>query len=147
MTSVYMDMCSLQRPLNDKIQLRVQLEAEAVQGIIELIEHGRIEMISSDALIYEAMRIPHPIRKDTVLKILELAPRCIQNNPEVEERAAALMTLGFKLLDALHVASAIATNADYFCTCDDRLLNKAKSILTPLPRIVDPLELVEAIEQ
>ena len=37
---LYLDLCSLQRPLDDKTQLRIALEAEAVLVVapIELIE-------------------------------------------------------------------------------------------------------------
>jgi hypothetical protein len=34
---------------------------------------------------------------------------------------------------------------DYFCTCDDRLLRRAKSISDLHTPIVSPLELVEAL--
>jgi hypothetical protein len=48
------DMCSLQRPLDDKSQLRVHLEAEALLGIIEFCESGQAELVSSDALLTPA---------------------------------------------------------------------------------------------
>ncbi len=35
---VYLDTCSIQRPLDDQTQIRIRLEAEAVLGIISLIE-------------------------------------------------------------------------------------------------------------
>ena len=37
---LYLDMCSLQRPLDDKTQLRIALEAEAVLGILALCQAG-----------------------------------------------------------------------------------------------------------
>ncbi|MEK7249996.1 MAG: hypothetical protein AAB209_06175 [Bacteroidota bacterium] len=46
---VYLDNCSLQRPLDSKTQTRIRLEAEAVLVIIALCDEGRIELISSDA--------------------------------------------------------------------------------------------------
>ncbi len=45
-------------------------------------------------------------------------------------------------MDALHLASAIMTEADYFCTCDDRLLRKAKSFDTISTSVVSPTELI-----
>lgn len=41
-------------------------------------------------------------------------------------RTAALMELGFKFYDALHLAFAEAGGADIFLTTDDRLLRKAQ---------------------
>ena len=37
---VYFDTCSLHRPLDDKTQLRVALEAEAVLGLLTKCEAG-----------------------------------------------------------------------------------------------------------
>jgi hypothetical protein len=43
---IYLDMCSLQRPLDTKAQLRMAVEAEAILGIIALCEAGQVELIS-----------------------------------------------------------------------------------------------------
>jgi hypothetical protein len=48
------DLCTIQRPLDDQKQLRVRLEAEAILGFIGACEAGQAEMLSSDALQYEA---------------------------------------------------------------------------------------------
>ncbi len=37
-----------------------------------------------------------------------------------------LERLGFHGIDALHIASAEFSKADSFCTCDDRILIRAK---------------------
>jgi hypothetical protein len=46
----------------------------------------------------------------------------------IERRSAQFVQAGVKALDALHLAAAEAGKADYFCTCDDRFLRRAKSI-------------------
>ena len=60
---IYLDMCSICRPLDDKSQLRVLVESEAVLGIIAVCESGQAELVSSDALDYESERNPNPERK------------------------------------------------------------------------------------
>jgi hypothetical protein len=40
----------------------------------------------------------------------------------------------------------LEASADFFCTCDDRLLKKARSIGTATTKIVMPLELVAEIQ-
>jgi hypothetical protein len=40
-------MCSLQRPLDSKTQVRVAVEAEAILNVIALWESGHFELISS----------------------------------------------------------------------------------------------------
>ena len=63
----------------------------------------------------------------------------------IEEKAAAFVDLGIKPLDALHLASAIEAQADYFCTCDDRFLRRAKTAITHPAKVVLPLEPVTEI--
>ena len=47
---IYLDNCCLQRPLDNKSQVRVQLEAEAILAILAICEKGQIELITSEAL-------------------------------------------------------------------------------------------------
>jgi len=44
---IYFDNCSIQRPFDNKSQLRIRIETEAILSIIELIEEGRFELITS----------------------------------------------------------------------------------------------------
>ena len=46
--------------------------------------------------------------------------------PEVEQRGIELEKLGFRAMDALHLASAEAAEVDVFLSCDGRLLKRAK---------------------
>lgn len=52
-----------------------------------------------------------------------------------------------KPLDALHLASAVIAKADYFCTCDDRFLKRAKEVDTGQTKVVSPLELITEVTQ
>lgn len=40
---IYLDTCSLQRPLDSRNQVRIIVEAEAILGILSLFESGRID--------------------------------------------------------------------------------------------------------
>ena len=55
---IYLDACSLQRPLDNKTQIRVALEAEAVLGVLALCEAGDLDLISSEVLAFEVARTP-----------------------------------------------------------------------------------------
>jgi len=57
------------------------------------------------------------------------------------------MRVGIRPLDALHLASAEEAQADYFCTCDDKFLNRTKTIQPIKTKIVSPVELIEEIEK
>jgi len=80
------------------------------------------------------------------LTILKLAKEAVELTTEVEALARKLMASGLKTLDALHLASASTAKADYFCTCDDRFLRKAKTLNGLDTRVVLPTELVMELD-
>jgi predicted nucleic acid-binding protein len=143
---IYRDTCSLQRPLDSKTQIRIVLEAEAVLGVLTLCESGTVELVASDALLFETERNPNIDRREYALAALSQAKTFVALNEQVEKRAKELSSAGLWPLDALHLASAGAAQADYFCTCDDRLLRQAQGLAGLEVQVVSPIELVEAIE-
>jgi predicted nucleic acid-binding protein len=140
-------MCAIQRPLDTPNQIRIVLESEAVLGIIALCDIGQIELLSSEALLYEGEQGSFPIRRDHTLAILSKAKNIIMVSEKEKKRAEFLMRFGVKPLDALHLALAETGNADYFCTCDDRLLRNAQQVKDLLVKIVNPVDLVREIEK
>jgi predicted nucleic acid-binding protein len=140
---IYLDACSLQRPLDNKRQMRVALEAEAILGVLTMCEAGDLELISSEALVYETERTPQLSRREYGREVLAKASAFIQVNDAIEERARTFTAAGIKPLDALHLASAEDARADYFCTCDDRFLKKARNLPGLKLKVVSPVELAE----
>jgi len=54
---------------------------------------------------------------------------------EIAEKAAQLMMLGLRQMDASHIACAIYLDADYFLTTDKKVINKPIteiSVLNPI---------------
>ena len=143
---IYLDCCSLQRPFDDKSQPRIAVEAEAVLVILALCESDCLKLISSDALLFEIGRIPERDRKDDALAILKIAEETIELTIEIEALAEKLGASGLKPLDALHLAFASASKVDYFCTCDDKFLRKAKSLEGLKIKVVSPTELVMEVD-
>lgn len=143
---VYLDCCSLQRPFDDRSQARIAVEAEAVLSILALCESDKLKLISSESLLFEIGRIPDQTRKEDALAILELAGETIELTARVEALSRRLMASGLKPLDALHLASASTARADYFCTCDDKLLRKAKTLDGLDTMVVSPIELVMELD-
>ncbi len=143
---VYLDTCSIQRPLDDKSQMRIVLEADAMLGIINLCNDGYIELISSDVLLYEMRRNPKIMRRKFGLDVLSNATEFINLDEIIEKQAKQFEKTGIKPLDALHLASAKKASADYFCTCDDKFLKKAKRIANLKMQAVSPLELIQELE-
>jgi predicted nucleic acid-binding protein len=144
---IYFDMCSLQRPLDTKTQIRVAVEAEAILNVIALWEAGQFELVSSQALMFEAEQITLSPRKSYVLEVLSKANLFLQPNKQIEERAQVFVNSGIKPLDALHLAFSVEAEADYFCTCDDRFLRRGKEVDTLQTKVVSPLELITELSQ
>jgi len=144
---VYLDLCAIQRPLDTPNQVRIALESEAVLGIIALCDIRQVELLSSEALLYEGEQGSLPIRKEHTLAVLAKAKDVIIVTEKERLRAANLMTSGIKPLDALHLALAETGNADYFCTCDDKLLQNSKQIKDLTMKVINPVDLVQEIEK
>jgi predicted nucleic acid-binding protein len=142
---VYLDTCSLQRPLDSRTQVRIALEAEAVLGILALVESGELELVSSDVLVFELRRNPRPERRAYASDVLSTANAFVQVDSLIQERAVQLEQKGIKPLDALHLAAAEAAEVDYFCTTDDKLLQRGKSVVGRGVQVVSPVELIEEL--
>ena len=77
--------------------------------------------------------------------MLKLATHVVELNDEIEAQADKLVKTGVRPLDALHLASASWAKADYFCTCDDKLLKKLKSLDSIATEVVSLLQLVAEV--
>lgn len=142
---IYLDTCSLQRPLDSQTQTRIRLESEAIIGVLGEFEAGRLELVSSEPLELESEQNPLALRREHATAILEKANVFIALDTTIEQRAAVFVNAGIKPLDALHLAAAEAASCDYFCTCDDRFLRKTKQLSGLRIKAVSPLELVQGL--
>jgi predicted nucleic acid-binding protein len=144
---IYLDLCAIQRPLDTPNQVRIVLESEAVLGIVAFCQTGQLELISSEALLYENEQNVISARKENTLAILASASEVIKVTEKETQRAASLSAFDIKPLDALHIALAETGNADYFCTCDDKLLRNAKKVTDLKVKTINPVDLVQEIEK
>lgn len=147
MVRVYLDTCSIQRPLDSKTQIRIILEAEAVLGVLTFCETGIVELVNSEVLQFEVARTPNLARREYALEVLSRAHTFVELNQEIEQRARDFHRQGIKPLDALHLAMAEAADADYLCTCDDDFYKRALTIADVKISVVGPVELIGGLEQ
>ncbi len=124
-TTLYLDACCLSRPFDDLTQDRVKLEAEAVLRILRHVELGEWEWVASEALAYEIRRNPDLHKRSRASRLLSAAKRFVAAAEKERERTRQLIALGFRALDALHLACAESGGAGVFLTTDDRLLRQA----------------------
>jgi predicted nucleic acid-binding protein len=110
------------------------------------LEAGRLELISSEVLLFEVSRNPQLTRQEYALEVLAKAKTVVPITEVVELRSREFLAYGIKPLDALHLASAEVAQADYFCTCDDILLAKAENLPGYAVKVVSPLVLIKELE-
>ncbi len=146
MLKVYLDTCSIQRPLDTLSQTRIRLEAEAVLGVLERVEAGEVALVSSTVLEMETARNPLIVRREHGEQVLSRAVSVVFVDEQIARRPSAFVQHGIQATDALHLAAAEAAGADYFCTCDDRFLRRALTIGDLQIAIVSPLALIEKME-
>jgi len=139
---IYLDTCSLERPWDIKSNARIHLEAEAILAVLTWSSEGQATLIASEVLQFELERIQDPLRSTHAYEALSKATSYIDATDAVLERAEKLHDSGIPPLDALHLASAVEAGADFFCTCDDKLLRKAKNLMIEKTKAVSPLELI-----
>ncbi len=122
---IYLDVCCFNRPFDDCRQDRIRLESEAVKAIVQRIERGLWEGISSPIILFEVSKMPDKDRAIEVGLMVAKMRATVGLTNAVYIRARYLEELGFGGVDALHLACAESSNADVFLTTDDRLQKRA----------------------
>jgi predicted nucleic acid-binding protein len=136
---LYLDVSCLNRPFDDQSQPRIRLESEAITLILEGIDAGTWEEVSSRMVEIEILAIADETRRR---RVLELIPRVrIDLAASVFDRAKELVKRGFCAADAVHLAAAEHAGAAVVLSCDDRLIKRAGRILDELRvRVVNPVD-------
>ena len=125
--------------------MRIATEAEAILKLFEEFESGTIELVSSDALLFELSKIEPSPRRTYCINLLAKSPCFIELTDSIERLAIAYNHSGIQTLDSLHLASAVEGKAEYFCSCDDRLVKKAQAVETGLTKVISVLDLVRKL--
>lgn len=144
---IYLDNCCLQRPLDLQTQPRIRVETEAVFAVLATVQAKDVKLCSSEVLLFEIGRIPDDARRAESLSMLSLATEFLTITDDVEAQALSFEAQGLHSLDALHLACASQAKADYFCTCDDRLLRKAGSVAGLNCQVISLLNLVVEVSR
>jgi len=91
-------------------------------------QSGDVTLLTSEALEYELSRIPDETRREEAMSLLSLAAERLAITEEMEKLADRLESGGIAAMDAVHLAMASCARADYFVTCDDKLVRKARAV-------------------
>ena len=145
---IYFNTSALHRPLDDLSSDRVRLEAEAVVSLLAAVESGRAEWVGSAYLEFEVEQDADGERVRRVRSLLGLVRARVPASDAVAARARALEGMGFRGLDALHVASAEAGDAEILVTTDDRMIRQAaRPRLDLRVRLVTPQDAVALVSR
>ncbi len=135
---IYLDTNIYCRPLDDRSQPRINLEAEACLNILKAIETGKIKLVTSDILKLEIYHAD-PIKKLYIIPFLSFSSKHIEESEGLKNNAQALQRkYRLKSRDALHLASALEIKAEFFITCDDEIIKK-DHIIQEI-KILNPIE-------
>jgi predicted nucleic acid-binding protein len=144
---VYLDTCALNRLTDDPSQMRVRLEAEAMELFFRHLQAGMVFWTASSILEAEIRRNPDTQRRADALGMLPFATEFRLPNKEVAARARFLNALGYGNFDALHLAIAEHSKVDLLLTTDDRFLRQAgRGLGNPTIRVVNPLDYVQEVK-
>lgn len=140
---IYLDTSALNRIFDNQSKPRIYLEATAMLIVFMFIESQNIEMVSSDVLLFENDKNPYDDRKTFVNSILKKANETQLINDTILIRSQEIEELNIKGLDALHLACAERLRADYFITCDDKIIKNYKGAIV----VKNPVDFVAGILQ
>ena len=146
-STVYLDVCCLNRPFDDQTQVRIHMEAESVLAFIALAMEGRYVWVSSEVVDFEIDQTPDPERRQRVALLAGFAHRHLLVDEQVERRAEELEALGFHTFDALHLACAEQAEVSILLTTDDqfqRVANRHEDSLAV--RVSNPLNWIQEVQ-
>ena len=116
-------------------------------AILAIVEAGNATLISSNALEYEIKRIPNSNRRSEAQAILKAANEFVAVNQQIIQLAQTFNNLKIHPLDALHLACAEYTKADFFSSTDDRFLKNAQAIPWLSCKVITVLDLLMEVSK
>ena len=106
---IYLDTCVFCRPFDELASQRIIQESNAVSQIIQKVDAGEFEVISSTILLAEISLISSTIKQESVLLLVkEMANYTVIPTDKIKGLAIELMEeCAIDAMDALHIAIAI----------------------------------------
>ena len=143
MKKLYLDMNIYNRPFDDQSQVRIKLETIAINAILKTIKSGRFTLLWSFMVEFENSLNPYDDVRIEIEMVLKLASEYVNMSDKILEAAKEMESVGIKPRDAVHLACAIKAKADWFLTCDDKLIKKARFIKDDII-ITNPVDFVRS---
>jgi hypothetical protein len=143
---IYLDVCCLNRPHDDLSIDRNRLEAEAVLEILRHVRSGTWQMVGSEAVDAEIALTPSPERRLKTTALSQLRSDSVVAGHTERSRAMELLALGFRYMDALHLACAESGHCDVLLSTDKSFVARSQShkdrIMVP---VANPLQWISEV--
>ena len=143
MTKIYLDMNIYNRPFDDQVQVRIRLETIAIFSVLQRIKEGEFSLLWSFMIDYENSLNPdnNDVRQEIEMASA-LANETVVPDDFIIAKAREFETIGIRPRDAIHLACALKGEAEYFLTCDNKLIKKSSELGINL-KIMNPLKFIE----
>jgi len=142
---IYLDNCCFNRPFDDQKQIRIRIETEAKLFIQGEILDGKYSLAWSYILDYENEANPFPERKETIANWKNKATIDTGETKTLLEIANQLTNRQVKAKDALHIASSVILQCEYFITTDLYLIKKMTNF--EAIKVVSPVDFINCLKQ
>lgn len=142
MDLIYLDYNCFQRGFDDPRQTRIRIEGLACQEIFTRAERGEIRLVWSFMHEDETILSPFPERKYEVLRLATLCNVRVGPSDDIYDQAKSFQKKGrLSAKDVIHLACALSVKADFFVTCDDRLIKQAKRLKLEM-EVINPIDYI-----
>jgi predicted nucleic acid-binding protein len=140
---LYLDSSFLNRPFDDPLAGMNRKEGEVLFDIIRLSREGKIQLVHSAMIDVENAANEITARKSFLDSVMHLADTYQNLSDSIVQHAQTIVQeYQLQPLDAVHLASAEATQVDFFITCDYTVLKHYRGTL----HIVTPLQFQQHYE-
>lgn len=144
---VYVDTCVWHRPFDGRSDQRVVLEADALITLLDKIQSNEVMLVSSEVLEFEVLRGNWQDERVIIEEGLALAAVVVPLDEAIRRRASEFGAVGVSAMDSLHLACAEVGAADFFVTCDNRLLRRSSRCSDLRTRVIGPLAMLEFVKR
>lgn len=142
---IYLDNCCFNRPFDNQKQIRIRIETEAKLLIQERIISDKYQLAWSYMLDYENAANPFDERKETIANWEKYALTDTGQTTAILELAHQLNASHIKTKDALHIASAVSMQCEYFITTDLFLIKKLANF--EKIKVISPVDFINSLKE
>lgn len=109
-----------------------------------MIKSKELSLVWTFLLTYENSLNPSEDIKIEIEKLSSLASEIVKPSEDIRKNAKEYDLIGIKPRDAIHISCALKSGAEYFVTCDDKILKKAEKLGLNL-LILNPIDFIKEL--